>query len=68
MTAAFFRFNTDGTQPDLLSSSSFYEARRVEVQGETGFVEGRTRYFVAIRIHCERLETERTRSIPCCLE
>ena len=68
LTATFFRFNTDGTQPDLLSSSPFDETRCVEVQGKPRFVEGRARDFVAIRIHCERLEIETTRTIPRCLE
>ena len=55
LAAAFFRFNTDRTQPDLLSSRPFDETWCVEVQGETRFVEGRTRNLVAIGPYCERL-------------
>jgi hypothetical protein len=68
LAATFFRLNTDGTQSDLLSSSPLDKTWRVEVQGKTRFVEGRTRDFVAIRTDCKRLEIETTRSIPRCLE
>jgi len=47
LAAAFFRFNADGTQPDLLSSGPFDETGRVEVQGKSRFVESRTGDFVA---------------------
>jgi len=47
LAAAFFRFNTDGTQPDLLPSSSLDETWRVEVQRKTGFVESSARNFIA---------------------
>jgi len=68
LATAFFRLDTDGTQPNLLSSRPFDETRCVEVQGKPGFVEGCARDFIAIRIHCERLEIETTRTIPRCLE
>jgi len=43
LTTTFFRFDANGTQSDLLSSSSFDETWRVEVQGKTRLVECRTR-------------------------
>jgi len=55
LAAAFFRFNTDRTQPDLLSSRPFDETWCIEVQGETRFIEGRTRDLVAIGTYCEWL-------------
>ena len=58
LAATFFRLDTDGAQPNLLSSRPFDETRSVEVQGKPRFVEGRTRDFVAIQIRCERLEIE----------
>jgi len=48
LTTTFFRFDANGTQPDLLSSSSFDKTWRVEVQGKTRLIECRTRDFIAI--------------------
>jgi len=38
LSAAFFWLDTDGTQPDLLSSSPFDETWRIEVKGKARFV------------------------------
>ena len=55
LSAAFFRLNADGAQPDLLSPSPFDETWGVEIQGETGFVKSCTSDPITVNTGCENL-------------